>query len=390
MIDLPSEILHSFTTILGDKPLPLHQPIFSGNEIKYLTDCIETTFVSSVGKYVTEFELSLANFIGCKRVVATSSGTSALEISLKLAGVCPNDEVLLSPLTFVATANAVSYIGATPHFVDCEDTTFGIDPHALLEWLNHMSVLENGQCVNKFTNRRIKALVPTHVFGLPCQIVELAKICLDYNLVLVEDSAESLGSSYSGLHTGLFGLLGAISFNGNKIITTGGGGAIITNDNALADRAKHLTTTAKVPHSWNYWHDEIGYNYRMPNLNAAVGLAQLESIDQILLNKRKLQSSYSSVFNNLPLNEYLGLVSEPKNSVSNYWLNTLILKNKYIPIRDEILKITNQHGYGTRPVWSLLNRLPMYKSNPHSPLPTAEILEMSLINIPSNPINTIL
>ena len=384
MNDLSSEILGVLSSIWKVGPVPLHQPNFIGNEIFYLKDCVESTFVSSVGHYVDSFEASLADFVGCKRAVATSSGTSALQVSLKIAGVSPNDEVLLSPLTFVATANAVSHLGAIPHFVDCEDLTLGIDPDALIEWLDHISFQKDGQCFNKKTNRRIKALLPTHVFGFPCQINSLYEVAKKYNLQLIEDAAESLGSFYSSKHTGLFGTLGALSFNGNKIITTGGGGAIITDNIALADYAKHLTTTAKKPHSWEYWHDEVGYNYRMPNINAALGLAQLENIKSILLNKRKLHQRYLIEFSKLINSNVLDLIKEPPKTSSNFWLNAIRLSPNTSEYRDALLDITNKNGYQTRPVWCLLHRLPMYCSCQHSPMTVAETLEFQLINLPSN------
>ena len=384
MLDLSSELLKIFNSIWNERSVALHSPRFMGNELEYLTDCVTSTFVSSVGHYVDSFEAELADFAGCKRAVATSSGTSALQVSLRLAGVLPNDEVLLSPLTFVATAHAITYLGAIPHFVDCEELTLGIDPLALDEWLDHVSVIRDGHCVNKRTSRRIKALLPTHVFGFPCQINSLFELSKKYSLELVEDAAESLGSFYSSTHTGLFGSLGALSFNGNKIITTGGGGAIITDDNNLADHAKHLTTTAKKPHSWEYWHDEIGYNYRLPNINAALGLAQLEKIQSILEDKRQIHKRYIRELTGLTSSKILSLLQGMPGTSPNYWLNCIRLSSFNTHEREKVLELTNANGYQTRPVWALLHRLPMYTDCQHSPLTVAEKLERELINIPSN------
>ena len=384
-MNINQAIVNALSDVWQDSSAPLHQPHFIGNEKAYLNQCIDTTFVSSVGRFVDDFEKFLAEFIGCAKVVCTSSGTSALEISLRLSGVEQNDEVIVSPLTFVATANAVSYLSAYPHFADCDQISFGLDPLSLRDWLRYTSYTSEGVCINKYTSRRIKAILPTHVFGLACNLEGLVEVANEFNLTLIEDSAESLGTYYQGVHTGHFGSFGAFSFNGNKIITTGGGGAIATNNIELAKLAKHITTTAKLPHPWSYWHDQIGYNYRMPNINAALGLAQLENISKILAAKRSLHSAYQDAFANPIFTDKLQLVHESHDSCSNYWLQTLILDTSLASCRDSILDHCNNYGYSMRPVWSLLHKLPMYINNPRSPLPNAEKLEMCLLNIPSNP-----
>jgi aminotransferase in exopolysaccharide biosynthesis len=309
------------------------------------------------------------------------NGTSALHIALKLAGVKPDDEVLIPALTFVATANAVNYCGAIPHFVDSEERTLGVDPQALREYLKSVAEFRSGQCINSSTGRVIRTVLPMHTFGHPVDIDGMLAVARDFNLTLVEDAAESLGSTYQGHHMGTFGLVGALSFNGNKIITAGGGGAIITNDSALAKHAKHLTTTAKVPHRWDYVHDEIGYNYRLPNINAALGCAQLEQLDEFLESKRVLFQRYRSAFTNIPR---INVVVEPAGCRGNYWLQTLLLDGSAADQKDTILTVTNDAGLMTRPAWMPMHRLAPYRGCPKMELSVAESLEERLINLPSS------
>lgn len=364
--------------------IPLHEPTFNEKEVEYATNCIMTGWVSSVGSYVTRFEEDLARFVGVKRAVAVVNGTAALHIALKVAGVVANDEVLMPSLTFIATANAVSYLQAIPHFIDVEWNTLGVDPVALRIHLKDISVVRNGELYNKQTNRRIKALVPMHTFGHPVALDELIQLCEDYNLVLVEDAAESLGSYYKGNHTGSFGKVNAMSFNGNKIITTGGGGAILTNDGELADYAKHLTTTAKVPHKWEYVHDEIGFNYRMPNINAALGCAQLEKMPNFLIQKRELTEKYMDILSDL---KGVQLFKEPNDCSSNYWLQTIILDENYN--RDEVLSVLNENGVMSRPIWTPMHKLSMYRKCPKADLSVTVQLNQSIINIPSTPVSEV-
>jgi aminotransferase in exopolysaccharide biosynthesis len=366
---------------IGDESAQLHEPSFEGNEWLYVKDCLNSTFVSSVGGYVDSFERDLAAYTGSKYAISVVNGTSALHIALKLSGVVANDEVIIPALTFVATANAVTYCGATPHFVDSETRTLGIDPSKLRRYLSDISVDVNGNCVNKSTGNVIRTMVPMHAFGHPSNMDELLAIAKDFNLVIVEDAAESLGSFYKNIHTGTLGLLGVLSFNGNKTITTGGGGAILTNDATLARRAKHLTTTAKLPHKWDFRHDEIGYNYRMPNINAALGCAQLEQLEAKVTAKRELYRKYEKAFANL---EGVSLVTEPPNSRSNYWLNTILLSKANESMRDEILKVVNNSGYMSRPAWILLNELEQFKDCPSMALDNSHTLACRIINIPSS------
>ena len=357
--------------------LPLHEPVFFGNEKKYLNECIDSTFVSSVGKFVDQFEKMVAEYTGAKYAIATVNGTAALHIALKLVGTDENSEVITQPLTFIATCNAISYCNAKPIFVDVDKDTMGLSPKSLKAFLVHETVQKDGACYNKTTGKKITAVVPMHTFGHPCKIDEIAIICNEYNITLVEDAAESLGSYYKGRHTGTFGKLGVFSFNGNKTITTGGGGMIITDDEALATHAKHLTTTAKVPHPYEYIHDEIGYNYRLPNLNAALGCAQMEILDTILKNKRELASQYINFFTK----QNIDFAKELQDTKVNYWLNAIILKDK--EQRDLFLKETNDNGIMTRPVWALMNRLNMFKECQSTDLSNALWLEDRVVNIPS-------
>jgi aminotransferase in exopolysaccharide biosynthesis len=372
-------IVSKIRELYGEGFIPLHAPYFGGNEKKYLNDCIDSTFVSSVGQYVNLFEQKLAEFTGAKYAVATVNGTSALHISLILAGVEASDEVLTQALTFVATANAISYIGASPIFIDVDRDTMGLSPEKLEKFLEKETFMNaDGFCCNKSTGKRIKACVPMHTFGIPLRIEEIVQICKQHNIIVVEDTAESLGSYVNNIHTGNFGQLAAFSFNGNKTITCGGGGAIITNDETLAKRAKHLTTTAKSPHPFEFFHDEIGFNYRMPNLNAAVACAQLEQLDLFLENKRITAEKYSTFFKEIGVD----FVNEITNTKANYWLNAIVLKNK--EERDSFISYTNEHEIMTRPIWTLMNRLPAFKHAQTDDLINSYWLEERVVNIPSS------
>ena len=375
------QVVDAIQSVTGNRPVALHEPTFAGKEWEYLKECLDSTFVSSVGKFVDRFEAELAAYTGAKHAVAVVNGTAALQVALQLAGVRPEDEVLVPALTFVATACAVKYCGATPHFVDSEERTLGLDPVALRNHLNRAAEIRSGQCINRKTGRIIRAVVPMHAFGHPVNVDEMLAVARDFKLALVEDAAESLGSTYKGRHTGTFGVMGTLSFNGNKTITTGGGGAILTNDTALGKRAKHLTTTAKVAHRWEYRHDEVGYNYRLPNINAALGCAQLEQMNSFLAAKRGIFERYSEAFANVP---YTRIVAEPEGCRSNYWLQTLLLDKSAAHQRDSILAATNDAGLMTRPTWTLMHKLGPYGDCPRMELPVAESLECRLINLPSS------
>lgn len=356
----------------------LHEPRFIGNEKKYLNDCIDSTFVSSVGKYVDTFEKEFAKTVGSKFAVATVNGTAALHISLLLADVKKDDEVITQPLTFIATCNAISYIGAKPIFIDVDLDTMGLSPKSLKNFLETNCKVIDGKCINKTTNKQIKACVPMHTFGHPCKIDEMKEICDSWNITLVEDAAESLGSYYKNKHTGTFGKIGAFSFNGNKIITSGGGGVIVTDDEGLAKRAKHITTTAKIPHPYEYVHDEIGYNYRLPNINAALLVAQLEQLETFLVSKRELAKTYEEFFSS----NSIKFIKESENSKSNYWLQAVLLDD--LKQRDEFLEFTNKNGVMTRPIWKLMNELDMFKDCQKDDLKNAKYLEERVVNIPSS------
>ena len=362
-----------------DEFVPLHAPLFIGNEKKYLAECIDTTFVSSVGKFVDRFEEHVASYTGSKRAVVCVSGTNALHMGMLLVGVERDDEVLTQALTFIATCNAISYIGAHPVFLDVDRDTLGLSPLAVKRWLSTHAEVRNGQCYNKKTGRRIKACVPMHTFGHPMKIDELSAVCNEYHIELVEDAAESIGSFYKGRHTGTFGRVGAISFNGNKTITTGGGGMLLFQDEELGRLAKHLTTQAKVPHRWAFVHDHIGYNYRMPNINAALGCAQMENLDRYVSNKRETAERYREFFSRIPDVEF---VVEPANSRSNYWLNAVLLKDRRA--QQSFLEYTNDHGVMTRPVWELMNRLEMFRGCETDGLENTVWLEERIVNIPSS------
>ena len=358
--------------------IPLHEPRFVGNEKKYLNECIDSTFVSSVGKYVDRFEKEFASFVGAKYAIATVNGTAALHISLILANVKRDDEVITQPLTFIATCNAISYIGAKPVFVDVDLDTMGLSPESLKSFLEVNCEIINNQCINKTTKKIIKACVPMHTFGHPCKIGEIKEICEKWNITLVEDAAESLGSFYKDKHTGTFGKVGAFSFNGNKIITSGGGGVIVTDDEQIAKRAKHITTTAKIPHPYEYVHDEIAYNYRLPNINAALLVAQMENLEKFLESKRELASTYEKFFKT----SNIDFIKEPKDSKSNYWLQAILLND--LKQRDEFLEFTNKNGVMTRPIWRLMNELEMFKDCQKDDLKNAKFLEERVVNIPSS------
>ncbi len=375
-------ILKTLRKVLPDKEyIPLHEPFFDDNEINNIRHCIKTTYVSSVGKYVDQFEKMLAEFTGIKRAVAVVNGTAALHIALKLAGVKQNDEVLLPTMSFVATPNAVSYLRAIPHFVDSEEKTLGINSEKLKSYLKEIGNITSEGLFNKFSNRRIQAIIPVHTFGHPADLDALVEICDEFHLTMVEDAAESIGSYYKGRHTGTTGLLSALSFNGNKIITTGGGGAILTNNDRLADHAKHITTTAKIPHKWEFNHDQIGYNYRMPNLNAALGCAQLDKLPMFLEKKKNITQRYKDVFSEI---EGVKIFENTKFCESNYWLNTILLNDDNKIYLNEILETTNSNGIMTRPVWKLLHSLPIYSECPCMDLNNAIDLEQRIINIPSS------
>ena len=358
--------------------IPLNEPQFIGNEKKYLNECIDSTYVSSSGIFIDKLERNIANFTGAKYAVATTNGTSALHIALLLANVTKNDEVISQPLTFVATCNAISYCGAHPVFIDVDKDTMGLSPNALQKFLEENTTVEGQQCINNITGRVIKSCIPMHSFGHPCRIDEIKEICDEYKIILIEDAAESLGSFFNGKHTGTIGQIGVISFNGNKIITSGGGGCIITNDAILAKRAKHMITTAKVPHKWEYNHDMIGYNYRMPNLNAALLVAQMENLKSFLSNKRKLAIIYRDFFSDkVPF-----FFEEPAQSKSNYWLNIILLED--LKQRDLFLDEANSKGLMARPIWTLMNKLPMFKNSHNDGLVNARWFEEHAVNIPSS------
>jgi len=385
MIDFdPSIVVDSLRLVLSGhkETIPLHEPKFSGHEWKYVKDCLDSTYVSSVGQYVGRFEEKIKEYTGVKHAIAVVNGTAALHICLKLVGVERDDEVLVPSLTFIATANAVTYCGAVPHFIDSDKSTLGIDPHKLDTYLKDIAEIRKEGCFNKKTGKRIKAVLPMHTYGHPVDIDTLSEVCNFYNLELVEDAAEALGSFYKGKHTGNWGKASALSFNGNKVITTGGGGVILTNNDYLGKLAKHLTTTAKIRHKWLFTHDDIGFNYRMPNINAALGCAQLETLPKLIKNKRKLAEKYKQAFIGVKGIEYF---TEPNFAKSNYWLNTLLLNDKFSYQRDLLLELTNNQGIMTRPTWTLMHKLDIYKGCPKmDDLTIAENLEKRLINIPSS------
>lgn len=383
MSGLDDRVLAAVERVLGrpEAPIPLHEPEFRGAEWSYLKDCLDTGWVSSVGSYVDRIERDLAALCGVGHAVAVVNGTAALHVCLRLADVRAGDEVLVPSLTFVATVNAIAYQGATPHFVDSEDQTLGVDPEALEAYLQSAAELKDGVCRNRQTGAPIRALMAVHIFGYPCRIDELKAVADRWNLVLIEDAAEALGSTWRGRPLGGHGRLAALSFNGNKIVTTGGGGAVLTDDPELARIAKHLTTTAKVPHAWNFVHDAVGWNYRMPNLNAALGCAQLERLPDMTARKRALHARYREAFADVT---GMRLLSDREGAASNAWLNALILDQSDMAARNRLLQRLNAAGYGARPLWTLIHQLPMFAACPQAPLPVAERLEASVINLPSS------
>jgi len=362
-------------------PSTLHEPLFDGNELKYVTECIETGWVSSVGSFVDRFESMMAEITGAGRAVAIVNGTAALQLALKIVGVQVNDEVLVPALTFIATANAVTYCGAVPHFVDSEYTTLGIDCKKLESYLKEIARVEPDGAYNRLTGRRIRAVLVMHTFGHPVDMDALLEVCAAYRLEVVEDAAEALGSYYKGKHAGTLGRIGAFSFNGNKIVTTGGGGCLVFNNEEDRRLAKHLSTTARRPHRWEYFHDAVGFNFRMPNLNAALGCAQLESLPTFLSRKRELANCYRQKFSQV---SGVSFVDEPSFGRSNWWLNAILLDNELAAHRDELLDLTNSSGVMTRPVWTLMHRLPMYENCPRMDLSVAIDLEQRIVNIPSS------
>ena len=378
MKTIVQEFVRQVRDIYGDGPIPLHRPVFSDREKEYLVRCIDSNFVSSVGPEVIRFEREIASFAGTRFAVATVNGTAALHVALHLAGVARDEDVISQALTFVATCNAVSYLGATPVFVDVDRDTLGMSPVALLQFLEKSTQRRDGLLWNKVTGRRISACVPMHTFGIPCRIAEIARICSEWGIPLVEDAAESLGSYTGGRHTGTFGQIGTFSFNGNKIITTGGGGMIITDDEDIARRAKHITTTSKVSHPYEFVHDEIGYNYRLPNLNATLGCAQMENLPWMLSEKKRVAELYREFFGSIGVTMPQAL----PGCTANNWLNAIILKDR--SERDIFLAETNARGVMTRPVWRLMSDLDMYKNCQNDGLYNSRWLEERVVNLPSS------
>lgn len=360
--------------------IPLHAPTFKGNELNYVSETIESTFVSSVGKFVDEFEKKVCDYTHTVKAVATVNGTAALQAALYMSNVRSGDLVITQALTFVATCNALYHLGAEPIFIDISPVSLGLCPKAVEEYLEENAVIHGNECIHKKTGRKIKAVVPMHTFGHPVELDELLEICNKWNLTLIEDAAESLGSFYKGCHTGTIGRFGAISFNGNKIVTTGGGGIVLCKRLEDGLRTKHVTTTAKVPHPYEFFHDEPGFNFRMPNINAALGCAQMEKLKLFLDEKRKLAGCYKEFFSNTDYR----FITEPEYASSNYWLNAIICPDSRS--RDELLKNTNESGVMTRPVWQLMHRLPAFRNAMRGPLKQSEFIESHLLNLPSSPI----
>lgn len=372
------ELVSFIRNIYGKEYVPLHRPVFEGNERQYLIDCVDSNFVSTVGSQVEEFEKQIAKFVGSNYAVAVVNGTAALQIALQLAGVRQNEEVITQSVSFIAICNAISYIGSKPVFVDVDSDTMGMSPNSLDSFLRENSLLRNGQAYNKTTGKRFAACCPMHTFGTPCRVREIVEVCEQFGIPVVEDAAESLGSYLSDRHVGTFGKLAAISFNGNKVITTGGGGMIITNDEKLAFQAKHITTTAKVAHPYQFIHDEIGYNFRLPNLNACLGIAQMEKLQKILRIKTEIQTLYADFFSNKKWEFF----SAPEGSISNYWLNAVLMDSS--DERDAFLEYSNAHGVMTRPLWGLLSGQAMFRNCQCDDLIHSRLLEERLVNLPSS------
>lgn len=383
--DRVAAIVEAIETAIGteERPVHLHEPRLAGQEWEFVKRCIDTGWVSSVGSFVDEFEAELARRCGTHFAVATVNGTAALHAALTTVGVARDDEVIIPALTFVATANAVTYCGAIPHFVDSEPATLGIDPSKLRRRLENVVKPAGPTVVNRNTGRTIRAVVPVHVFGHPVDMDALSEVCAEFGLAIVEDATEALGSRYKGRPCGSLGAAGVLSFNGNKIVTTGGGGAIVTDDPALARRVKHLTTTAKENHKWAFLHDEVGWNYRLPNINAALGVAQLLQLEGFIAAKRQLAQRYANAFAGIPGVKF---VSEPAGSYSIYWLNAIMLDDdtNTSAWRDAVLEATHEAGLLTRPAWTLMHQLPMFRDSPHDDLPTAESIARRLVNLPSS------
>ena len=379
-----AEIVASTRKIMrsDDGNIPLHIPVLGGNAAGYVNECITTGWVSSVGKFVDRFEIDLAEFTGAKRAIAVVNGTAALHIALKLCGVQPGDEVLSPSLTFVATANAIDYCHATPHFVEVEQRTLGICPTAIGQYLREIAEVKNGVCINKQSGKVIRCLIGMHAFGHPFDLDGILAVCEEFKLDLIEDAAESIGSYYRGKHTGNFGRVGTLSFNGNKTITTGGGGAIITNDEKLADLAKHLTTTGKQPHPYRYFHDMVAHNYRMPNLNAALDCSQIEDLPELLKSKRSIAADYISAFAH---KDGFHFLAEPNDCVSNYWLNAILLSDELYEHHDQIIQEFHKLGIMVRPIWEPMHTLPMYQTAPRMSLDITMNLAKRVINLPSTP-----
>jgi perosamine synthetase len=378
---LPQEIFKILSKIKKKNSLPLHEPTFKGNEWKYLKNCIDSTFVSSVGEYVNKFEYEISRYTGVKYSICTSNGTSALHLALRVLNVKQNDEVLVPSLSFVACANAISYMGAIPHFIDVSIESLGVCPNKLEDYIKKSTTIKNGFLINKSTKRIIKAIIPMHTFGHPVQIKEILKIAKKFNLLVIEDAAEAIGSFFDNKHVGTFGQIGVLSFNGNKTITTGGGGALLTNNKKYSDLARHLSTTAKKTHKWEFIHDHIAYNYRMPNINAALGCAQLENLEEKLLRKRNLYNLYNKLFKDI---DGIYLFKEQNLCKSNYWLQTLILDKSSKVLRDKILDVTNKNGIQTRPIWRPLHLLKHFRNSPKMNLENTINLYNRIINIPSS------
>jgi perosamine synthetase len=382
-VSLEQRVVRAVRAVVGESEsvIALHEPEFGPRESALVQDCLDSTFVSTVGKYVGQFEEMLAAYTGAKHAIAVVNGTAALQVALKLAGVKAGDEVIVPTLSFVATANAVAHCHAIPHFVDSDMATLGLSPAALEAHLADVAERTAGGARNRQTGRRIAAVVPMHTFGHAVDMDSLGPLAERWGIPIVEDAAESLGTTWHGRHMGNFSLLAAMSFNGNKIVTTGGGGAIITNDAEIARRAKHITTTAKRPHRWEFFHDEVAWNYRMPNLNAALGCAQMERLPEFVARKRALAGRYQAAFADDP---DIAFVAEPEHCRSNYWLNAVRLASADVAVRDRVLGALNDAKYQSRPVWTLMHLLPMYQDCPRAPLPVATSLSASILNLPSS------
>ena len=375
------KVFNIITKTINKRKASLHEPHFFKNDKKHLLKVIDSTYVSTKGKYINKFSKEIKKITKSKYVIPVVNGTSALHISLKCLKINSNHEVLLPSFTFVATANAISYLNAKPHFVDCEQSTLGVNAEKLRTYLKKITKKKSNNCINKKTKKIIKALIVTHIFGHPANLDKLKKLCNDFNIILIEDAAEALGSFYKNKHVGTIGKFGIISFNGNKIITTGGGGVILANKKKDAFRAKHISNTAKIDHKWKYIHDEVGFNYRLPNLNAALGYSQIKSLKFFLKKKRELYNNYRKNFSKL---DFVTLFREPKQCKSNYWLQTIILNKKNKNLRDKILNYTNKMGLETRPIWCLLHKLKPFKNCQKMNLKISEDLEKRIINIPSS------